>query len=173
MEYLKFCFVFSCCLKFANSVYSTETPQAPAPIPKGKQRQTLFSPPSHCSSDLKHYRMMWCHNARSRIIHYFLCAFSRLIQLFNHTSFIWILTAVMVSAQIYFLRGNLPATWCYTAWGAGRMPVESECKITWWCWTQKNSLRFLTVLFLHHVVWLRAAQAFICRCQAVKCQCEK
>uniref|UniRef100_A0A671XLN7 procollagen-lysine 5-dioxygenase n=1 Tax=Sparus aurata TaxID=8175 RepID=A0A671XLN7_SPAAU len=36
MEYLKFCFVFSCWLKFANSVSSTETPQAPAPIPKEK-----------------------------------------------------------------------------------------------------------------------------------------
>ncbi|XP_053198466.1 procollagen-lysine,2-oxoglutarate 5-dioxygenase 2 isoform X2 [Scomber japonicus] len=36
MEYLKFCFVFSCWVKFANSVYSTETPQAPVPIPKEK-----------------------------------------------------------------------------------------------------------------------------------------
>nr|XP_046227528.1 procollagen-lysine,2-oxoglutarate 5-dioxygenase 2 isoform X1 [Scatophagus argus] len=36
MEYLKFCFVFSCCLKFANSLSSTETPQTPAPIPKEK-----------------------------------------------------------------------------------------------------------------------------------------
>ncbi|XP_068199821.1 procollagen-lysine,2-oxoglutarate 5-dioxygenase 2 isoform X2 [Antennarius striatus] len=35
MEYLKFCFVFSCWLKFANSVF-TETTQAPAPIPKEK-----------------------------------------------------------------------------------------------------------------------------------------
>lgn len=40
MEYLKFCFVFSCWLKFANSVSSTETPQAPAPIPKGEQKKT-------------------------------------------------------------------------------------------------------------------------------------
>ncbi|XP_062297590.1 procollagen-lysine,2-oxoglutarate 5-dioxygenase 2 isoform X1 [Scomber scombrus] len=36
MEYLKFCFVFSCWVKFAISVYSTETPQAPVPIPKEK-----------------------------------------------------------------------------------------------------------------------------------------
>lgn len=41
MEYLKFCFVFSCWLKFANSVSSTETPQAPAPIPKGEQNKTI------------------------------------------------------------------------------------------------------------------------------------
>ncbi|KAM7369852.1 hypothetical protein PAMP_011142 [Pampus punctatissimus] len=34
MEYLKFCFVFSCWMKFANSIYSTDTLQAPAPIPK-------------------------------------------------------------------------------------------------------------------------------------------
>lgn len=40
MEYLKFFFVFSCWLKFANSVSSTETPQAPAPIPKGEQKKT-------------------------------------------------------------------------------------------------------------------------------------
>ncbi|XP_056868815.1 procollagen-lysine,2-oxoglutarate 5-dioxygenase 2 isoform X2 [Takifugu flavidus] len=36
MEYLKFCFVFSCCLKIAFSLLSTETAQAPAPIPKEK-----------------------------------------------------------------------------------------------------------------------------------------
>lgn len=36
MEYLKFCFVFSCWLKFADALSSTEAPQAPAPIPKGK-----------------------------------------------------------------------------------------------------------------------------------------
>ncbi|KAM7390386.1 hypothetical protein PAMA_008516 [Pampus argenteus] len=36
MEYLKFCFVFSCWMKFADSIYSTDTLQAPAPIPKEK-----------------------------------------------------------------------------------------------------------------------------------------
>ncbi|XP_008300503.1 procollagen-lysine,2-oxoglutarate 5-dioxygenase 2 isoform X1 [Stegastes partitus] len=36
MEYLKFCFVFSCWIKFASSVYSTDAPKSPAPIPKEK-----------------------------------------------------------------------------------------------------------------------------------------
>ncbi|KAF3703649.1 Procollagen-lysine,2-oxoglutarate 5-dioxygenase 2 [Channa argus] len=36
MEYLTFCLVFSCWMKFATSVYSTDAPQAPAPIPKEK-----------------------------------------------------------------------------------------------------------------------------------------
>ncbi|TNN88343.1 Procollagen-lysine,2-oxoglutarate 5-dioxygenase 2 [Liparis tanakae] len=36
MEYLMFCFVFSCWVKFANCVFSTDAPQAPAPIPKDK-----------------------------------------------------------------------------------------------------------------------------------------
>uniref|UniRef100_A0A7N6AFG3 procollagen-lysine 5-dioxygenase n=1 Tax=Anabas testudineus TaxID=64144 RepID=A0A7N6AFG3_ANATE len=36
MEYLTFCFVFSCWMKFASSVYSTDAPQAPAHIPKEK-----------------------------------------------------------------------------------------------------------------------------------------
>ncbi|KAM6970816.1 procollagen-lysine,2-oxoglutarate 5-dioxygenase 2 isoform 1-T1 [Tautogolabrus adspersus] len=36
MEYLKFCFVFSCWMNFATSLSSTETPQTPAPIPKEK-----------------------------------------------------------------------------------------------------------------------------------------
>ncbi|XP_034078001.1 procollagen-lysine,2-oxoglutarate 5-dioxygenase 2 isoform X2 [Gymnodraco acuticeps] len=36
MEYLKFCFVFSCWVKFALCVFSTDTPQPPAAIPKEK-----------------------------------------------------------------------------------------------------------------------------------------
>ncbi|KAK1884845.1 Procollagen-lysine2-oxoglutarate 5-dioxygenase 2 [Dissostichus eleginoides] len=36
MEYLKFCFVFSCWVKFALSVFSTDAPQPPAAIPKEK-----------------------------------------------------------------------------------------------------------------------------------------
>lgn len=38
MEYLKLCFVFSCWMKFASSVYSTDAPEAPAHIPKGNDR---------------------------------------------------------------------------------------------------------------------------------------
>ncbi|XP_033964506.1 procollagen-lysine,2-oxoglutarate 5-dioxygenase 2 isoform X2 [Pseudochaenichthys georgianus] len=36
MEYLKFCFVFSCWVKFALCVFSTDTPQTPVAIPKEK-----------------------------------------------------------------------------------------------------------------------------------------
>ncbi|XP_071778537.1 procollagen-lysine,2-oxoglutarate 5-dioxygenase 2 isoform X2 [Centroberyx gerrardi] len=36
MEYLKFYFLFLCWMNFANSVYSTDTTQAPVPIPKEK-----------------------------------------------------------------------------------------------------------------------------------------
>lgn len=66
MEYLKFCFVFSCWLKFANSVSSTETPQAPAPIPKGEQKKQnktknflpLF-PKSNKYAKLHHILWLW------------------------------------------------------------------------------------------------------------------
>ncbi|XP_047424302.1 procollagen-lysine,2-oxoglutarate 5-dioxygenase 2 isoform X2 [Mugil cephalus] len=36
MEYLKFCLVFSCWIKFVNSVFSTDAPQPHAPIPNEK-----------------------------------------------------------------------------------------------------------------------------------------
>ncbi|XP_047205797.1 procollagen-lysine,2-oxoglutarate 5-dioxygenase 2 isoform X2 [Girardinichthys multiradiatus] len=36
MEYLRFCLVLSCCMKLVSSILSSNTPQAPAPIPKEK-----------------------------------------------------------------------------------------------------------------------------------------
>ncbi|KAK5602740.1 Procollagen-lysine,2-oxoglutarate 5-dioxygenase 2 [Crenichthys baileyi] len=36
MEYLRFCLVLSCCMKLVSSIFSSNTPQAPAPIPKEK-----------------------------------------------------------------------------------------------------------------------------------------
>ncbi|MEQ2275338.1 Procollagen-lysine,2-oxoglutarate 5-dioxygenase 2 [Xenotaenia resolanae] len=36
MEYLRFCLVLSCCMKLVSSIFSSNTPQAPASIPKEK-----------------------------------------------------------------------------------------------------------------------------------------
>lgn len=71
MEYLKFCFAFSCLMKITNAVYSTDTPQAPAPIPKGKTLFCLLLL-NVCGSPRTY--TAYCHSAR--LIEYILTSFT-------------------------------------------------------------------------------------------------
>lgn len=162
MEYLKFCFVFSCWMKFANSVFSTEAPNTPAPIPKGKTAFQTFlffiffllpavvvvsqlvaavnlsalSAPLHRSKPptVVTYSL---HTLLSLVIEQFGPRFrTRLCP-------VWAVC-------------NLPTTSCHSVSNMDRQPRLLLCtclEITWRSRTQQNRLRFLTILFLFLLVW--------------------